>query len=276
LTAELLEKLRLYPRKRLKLLILDQTLALYRAMLLGTPELIRDVHTCRVRLTEMIQSIGSGSIGVEGAGPGRMILPHGVEGLGGAADLFLNALPPEELFVFDQIMQQEVQKKFKAVLAVCVQPENTEPFLQLLLAKSREFLDARLEKADPATAFFQYRGADASGVKMVTRAFEAALPDLAAVSGRRPMEANILACPTGADGERFRSFCEQTLPEVNFIPAPLPDDITFLREYPLVPLAELPQLGPSARDAYDIQMHSDQSPHSRVDVPWRAPGADSY
>src|SRR5205085_5477075 len=113
--------------------------------------------------------------------------------------------------------------------------EHAEPFRQLLMAKAREFLDARLENADPAAAFFQYRDDGPPGVKMLTRAFESALPDLVAVSGRRPMEASILACPTGPDGDRFRKLCEQTLPEVAFIPAPLPDDITFYREYPLVP-----------------------------------------
>ena len=107
---------------------------------------------------------------------------------------------------------------------------------------------------------------------MVTRAFEAALPDLVAASGRRPTEASVLAAPAGPAGDRFRRLCEQALPEVQFIPAPLPDDITFYREYPLMPLADLPQLGPHAKQAYEAQLQTEHSPHARADVPWAPPG----
>ena len=271
-TAELIDTLRAYPRKRLRLIILDHALTLYRGMLGSIPDLGRELAQCRARLTEFARLVGGPAAVVEGAGPGRMILPHGVEGLDGAAEQFLAALPADEWRVFDQLIQQEVQKKYKAVVTVCVRPEHAEPFRALILTKAREFLDARLENADPAAAFFRYRNEGPAGVKMVTRAFEAAAPDLAAAVGTRPMEASILACPSGPDGDQFRAFAEQALPEVQFIPAPLPDDITFFREYPLLPLADLPQLGPHAREAYEAQLQSEHAPHARADVPWGAVG----
>ena len=50
----------------------------------------------------------------------------------------------------------------------------------------------------------------------------------------------------------------ELLPEESIIPATLADDIVFLREYPLLPLAEVPQLGSLAREAYDQQLAGEQ------------------
>jgi hypothetical protein len=119
--------------------------------------------------------------------------------------------------------------------------------------------------------FFRYREDGPKVAKLLARAFESSAPDLTTLSGRPQLEASILAGPTGPDGDRFRQLAEEVLAGVQFIPAPLPDDIVFVREYPLLPLADLPQLGPNAREAYDAQVLADQSPHTRADVPWAAP-----
>jgi hypothetical protein len=269
--VDVTEQIRTYARKRLKLLVLNSTLAVYRGMLRGIPDFIREVGYCRAGLVETAHSVGQGPTAAEGAGPGRMILPHGVEGLDGAADWFLGSLPQEDLTAFDHRVQHEIEKKFKALVAVCNKPEHANQLRTLLVGRAQEYLDSKLETVDPAVVFFRYRDDGPSGTKMVLQAYEGASPDLTGLSGKSQLEATILACPVGPEGARFRRLVETSIPGVQLIPAPLPDDITFFREYPLLPLTDLPQLGPHARGAYDAAAQTDQSPHSRGDIAWVAP-----
>ena len=74
------------------------------------------------------------------------------------------------------------------------------------------------------------------------------------------------------DGDRLQHLAHQVLPDTDFVPAPLPDDICFYRELPQVQLADLPQLGEYAREAYQQALAAGNSPHARADVPWQLPG----
>ena len=40
------------------------------------------------------------------------------------------------------------------------------------------------------------------------------------------------------------------------------------REPPPVELTALPQMAALAREAYEAQLAADQTPHTRIDVPW--------
>src|SRR5207248_1928958 len=57
---EVVETLRAYARKRLRLLVLDNALPIYRGLLNSAPELVREVGFCRARLTELAAAIGGG------------------------------------------------------------------------------------------------------------------------------------------------------------------------------------------------------------------------
>ena len=70
----------------------------------------------------------------------------------------------------------------------------------------------------------------------------------------------------------FRDLVEATLPGIGFIPAVLSDDIAFIREYPLLPLSEVPQLAGHAREAYAAQLAAESSPHTRTDITWPSVG----
>ena len=52
----------------------------------------------------------------------------------------------------------------------------------------------------------------------------------------------ILSVPTGVDGDKVTAMARETLPSVELTPAVLSEDICFYREYPQIPLIELPQL----------------------------------
>lgn len=269
-TGEFLNALEEYPNKRLRLHVLDSTLSIYRRLLASAPEFVREIGFCRGRLQEMAESIQTKGTGDRYlTGPGRMILPHGVEGIDGAADHFLGSLAHQDILDFDAKLQEEIAKKYRSLVNVCVHPQNAAGFLQLLAAQSRQFLESRIGRSNAASVFFRHRNESAPNTpKMLMNSFEEAAPDLTSVSGKPQMEATILAVPDGPDGDRFRQTVDALLPGIGFIPATLDDDIVFVREYPLLPLAELPQLAAHAREAYRQQLAAENNPHTRSDLPW--------
>jgi hypothetical protein len=269
---ETLDLLRAYPRKRLQLHVLEMALSVFRRLLGNAPEYLREINFCRATLTEMhaVLAKASQSIPVT-TGMGKMILPDGCQTLDDAADQFLAALAPEELLAFDQSLQKSISRKFRGVGSVCLKPnEKGAAFRELLLAKARDFLDTKLDHSDPATVLFRSRKQSGSAEALLSEAFGEASPQLIPVAGPRPYEMTVLAAPATEDGNRLLDLVHTALPSLELTTSPLPDDICFYREYPQVPLTDLPQLAGHARDAY-LLMGSDHPPHARADVAWSPP-----
>jgi hypothetical protein len=199
-----------------------------------------------------------------------MVLPDGCQTLDDAADQFLGSLPPEEILAFDQDFQKDTAKKFRGVAAVCIKTDKTDAFLDKLTAKTRAFLDERLERTDPATVILRWRGDGEEAVKLLAEGYAGAAPVPAV--GFEAAETVILAAPPGEAGDRLRELAEEACPGVEFVAAPLADDVVICREPPPVELTALPQMGALAREAYDTQFAADQTPHTRTDVPWMASG----
>ena len=110
---------------------------------------------------------------------------------------------PSELAVpIAEAFQKDTAKKFRGLVAVCLKPVQKGPRLrEMLLAKAREFLDARLYRADPAAVFFRYRpNGGKAGQPEVAEAYREAAPDLAGLAGPKPEEIVVLAVPPGPDG----------------------------------------------------------------------------
>jgi hypothetical protein len=274
-TAELLDLLRVYPRKQLQLIVVDTVLAVYRKLLGNTPEYLREINYCRTSLGDLHAALGQAGGGPttrDSAGPGKLILPTGCNDLDAAADLFLAGLDPQEILAFDQAFQRETRKKFRGLANVCLKAAaKGAQFRELLLARSRAFLDGKLDRSDPATGFFRVRG-DQEGDPLVSEAFEQAAPVVVGRSGPPAQEIAVLAAPLGPDGVKFRATVADVLPGVELATAPLPDDIVFYREYPQLDLADLPQFGDVGKDAYTQMAVADHPPHARSDVSWQPPG----
>jgi serine/threonine protein kinase len=273
-TAEVIELLRSYPRKRLQLHVLDFVLAIFRKMLGNTPEYLREINFCRSTLADMHAALARAvPVSADGGGTGKLILPEGCSTLDEAADQFLASLAPEDLLAFEQTLQKEVSRKFKGLGGVCLKPvEKGGRFRDHLLARSREFLDGKLDSSDPATMFFRYRTPDGSAEPLIGEAFGESTPDLTTRSGSKPEEITILAAPSGSAGDRLRDLAATVIPDIVLTSAPLPDDICFYREFPRLDLGDLPQLGDYAREAYVQMAAADHPPHARVDIPWQPPG----
>jgi serine/threonine protein kinase len=272
-TAEVLDLLRAYPRSRLRLHVLDLALAIYRKLHGNVPEYLREINYCRTTLADFHATVGKASgSNIEPIGPGQLILPDGCPDLDSAADRFLASLNPEDILAFDQDLQKDTTRKFKGLAAVCLKPQQKGPvFRELLLVKSRTFLDARLDHADPAAMFFRDRP-ETSAQSALWDAYTKASPEMSNQLGPNPGEMVILAVPGGPSGEKLRVEAALAVHGVDLTPAPLPDDIAFYREYPQVDLTGLPQLGDLAREAYQ-NMDTEQPPHSRCDIPWQSPTA---
>jgi serine/threonine protein kinase len=271
-TAEVIDLLRQYPRKRLQLHVLDMVLSVYRKLLGNTPEYLRDINFCRMSLAEWHGALATASPPPDEEG-GKLILPDGCANLDEAADQFLAGLAPEDLLAFEQALQKEIKRKFRGLGSVCLKPlEKGARFRDLLLERSREFLDTKFDHSDPAEVFFRYRTDDGETGTLIGASFGLAAPKLTSTrDDESPHEINLLALPQGPAGDRFRELAEQALPGANLVPAPLPDDICFYREFPQLELTDLPQFGEYAREAYQYLGMSDHPPHARVDIPWQPP-----
>ena len=272
--TEVLEHLRGYPRKRLRLDILELALSAYRKLLGATPEFLRDIGTCRAGLTDLHAAISAGvAVGGDPAGPARLILPEGCANLDAAADRFLAGLNPGDVLTFEQDLQRQITRKFRGLAAICLKPLVKGPvFRELLLSLARKFLDAKLDSADPAAVFFRCRSGGPDDYPLVSEAYADAAPELTGYSGKKRDELAILAVPAGEVGDRFRTLVAAALPGVEFTPAPLPDDIVFYREFPRLELTDLPQLGEHGRAAAEALAALGHPTHSRIDIAWTAPG----
>ncbi len=274
--SEILDLLRVYPRKRLQLHVIDMVLAIYRRLLGNTPEYLREINFCRTTLADLHAALAKANSLLPDPVAGKLILPDGCADLDSAADQFLAGLAPEDLLAFEQALQKEVARKFKGLGSVCLKPVEKAPhFRDLLLARSRTFLDGKMERSDPAEVFFRFRTADGTAEPLIGEAYGEAAPDLttAKPGGEKPYEISILAAPTGPAGDQLRDLAARVLPGVDLTPAPLPEDICFYREYPQLEIAELPQLGEFGQEAYQQMATTDHPPHSRVDITWQPPGS---
>ncbi|WP_439620672.1 tubulin-like doman-containing protein [Gemmata sp.] len=271
--AEIVELFSEYPRKRIKLHVADNCLALYRKLLGNAPEYLREINFCRGSLGEMHAQLAAAAPQSSAPVGGKLILPPGCSTLEEAADQFLAGLAPEELLTFEQGLQKEVKRKLKSVGSVCLHPNDKGPiFREILLRMSREFLDRHLDHADPAMVFFRYRS-EGDAEALLAEAYEGAAPELGAKGGPGGhYETFVLGVPPGPAGDELRDLAANALPGVEVAPAALPDDICFYRELSLVPLSALPQLSEHGREAYQAMATGDHPPHARIDIHWQHAG----
>ena len=122
-TAEVVDLLRSYPRKRLQLHVLDLVLAIFRKILGNTPEYLREINFYRSTLADMHSALAKAvPTSADNSGTGKLILPDTCKSLDEAADQFLAGLAPEDLLTFEQTLQKEVSRKFKGLGGVCLKP----------------------------------------------------------------------------------------------------------------------------------------------------------
>jgi serine/threonine protein kinase len=262
--ADLLELLRQFPQKKLECIYLDSMVAMYRTLFNNLPEYRQDVNFCRKRFSELAGQLSSEVTATAPASPGEMLLLAGCNNFDEAADQFLGQIPPEKILSFDQSLQQQVKQRFRGLVNVCLKPEYSGEFLNLLTDQARSFLDAEFPSSDPAAIFLEKYPEESAALAVLRKAYDAATPTM---TPEPPAgEAVVVATPAGPAGERVRELAQQAFPELELLMAAETQDIIVYREYPRVSLPLLPAGGEIAREAY--VSHADQPLHTRIDIPW--------
>ena len=269
-SGELSDALRTYAARKLQSIELGAAVLLYHGLLGAMPDYIRDVNFCRTRLGELGNTAGGLPAVPPDPADEVQLLPPGCATLDDAAEKFVSGLGAEDLLEFDQALQRRITKKYRGVASVCLKPERSAGFLSLTASEVRSFLNPRLDRSDPAAALLRHFGEGDGTRKLLADAYAKAAPTLTPWSG--PPEGAVLAVPPGEAGDQVRRLAAAACPTVEFVPAPVADDILILREYPRVELGALPQTASHAREAYENQLASDHTPHTRADIAWAAPG----
>ena len=264
-TAEVVDLLRSYPRKRLQLHVLDLVLAIFRKMLGNTPEYLREINFCRSTLADMHAALAKAvPTAADSAVTGKLILPDGCKDLDEAADQFLAGLAPEDLLAFEQALQKEVSRKFKGLGSVCLKPlekgGRVSRHCSCRGPRVPRWQARPLRPGDdllPLPHGRRKRGApDRRGVRRGD-------PRARSRGAAQPEEITIAGCSARfRRGSLPRTRRDGAARTSRLTAAPLPDDICFYREYPQLDLADLPQLGDYAREAYVQMAATDHPPHS--------------
>jgi hypothetical protein len=263
--GELAEAVGGYARARLRQLLADAALGVYRAVANGLPDFKLAVADCRAALRRLAAPLAPPAEAYD-PGPATPVLPDGCDTPEAAAERVVGRLTPDELQGFEDELQAAVRRQFRGLANVCQKADKQPAFVALLTDAARRLLDARVEAADPATVLLRVRGDGEPTARLLREGFAKAAPDLAGWD-RPPAEAVLLAAPAGPAGDRVRQLATEACPDLAFDTLPLADDILVYRECPKAPLDRLPHLGPHARDAYLAQLGTDHPPHARRDVP---------
>jgi hypothetical protein len=229
------------------------------------------VNCCHERMGQFLDSLGAVA-DEEGVptdlGLGRYLLPAGSRTMGEAVRCVLGSLQPGE----EETLQEKVQALIGDALRSHVHLCTAAPahFKGLKDAIDREVAavaETSLGRAHAAELYVEQHAQDGEVSADLAQAFDQAQPELAPPPRGRREELCVLAVPPGPEGEQFRAMVSRALPDTPLVPAPTTDDIVFYREQPHLTLADLPQLGPAAREVYQQVLASDQpSPHSRFDI----------
>ena len=147
-------------------------LSVYPKLLGNAPEYLREINFCRATLADMHGTLGVTGPTADDLAGGKLILPDGCSTLDDAADQFLAGLAPEDLLAFEQSLQKEITRKFRGLGSICLKAADKGPrFRELLLDRSREFLDTKFDHSDPAEVFFRHRTESGTVGPLIGEAF---------------------------------------------------------------------------------------------------------
>jgi serine/threonine protein kinase len=274
--VEMVELLRAYAAASREAVLLRAVARLYQDLQTNLRKYLLAVDCCRPRLRQFVDSFadvsGRDAVPVD-LGLGRYLLPGAARTLGEAVGRVLDSLTPEDEQALQDRVQALIGDALQAHLHLCTAPPAH--FFDLKEAIAREVAavaESSLGKAHAAELYVEQHAADPEVSADLAGAFDEARPELAPPRHGGAEELCILAVPPGREGEHFRSLVESALPDTPMRLAGSADDVVFYRELPRLPLDELPQLGPAAREVYEQVLASEPlGPHSRGDIPaWRA------
>src|SRR5262249_53746930 len=145
--------------------------------------------------------------------------------------------------------------------------EHVPVLKELIDRETLEFVTARVGTATPAEAFFRHCPDEQEAHRELTHAFDEAAPELAAMPGRGGATWSALIAPDD-DGGPLRALVARALPDETITVCD-GGEVAFVREQAHTRPADLPQLGPFARETFQQVQTSESGPAlSRTDVSW--------
>ncbi len=267
------EALRDYPAARVQALVAQRVLAVFRKLAANLPEYRREVAYCRARLEKLVPSVHEEALSSSGGGlgPGRYFLPSGFESLDQTVDAILERLTADEVLDLDRRVQAVIQREFKALAQACLKGSRVVRDVGSLVQQEIEpFVAQRLGRPDVAASYLEQQVEEAQSVEGLATAFAEAAPALKLEDRGQQPERYVLGLPDGPQADRLEELARRAVPGQDVHRVPSLENVVFYREQSLA-FADLPQLGPEARRAYEqVEATEQVSPHSRTDITtWR-------
>ena len=265
--AELADALRLYPRARFQALTFRHLVATYHAVREALGGQLADVATARQRLAAVVTAAPPD----EPPDPPvslRRLMPPGCATVGEAVERFLKVLTEADMTAIDRRVQAVLEPEAGGLLHVCLNSAaGVGGVIEIVYEESRAHLDARLGEVGLAAMFAERFRTPQQAERAIEQAYQEAEPAWVGNGPWAGSEVAVLSCPGGASGEALRELARRAIPVAGLPVTDGRDDLTVYREWPAVPLAALPHLGPVAAAAYDALPETTScTPHARLDV----------
>ncbi|MCI0702918.1 MAG: protein kinase [Planctomycetia bacterium] len=263
--AELTDALRQYPRARFQALTFRQMMTLYQAL--------RDVLNARVTDVSVTRQRVATAAAVEDRPLDlplslRRLMPTGCATIAEAVDRFVQSVTDADLTEIDRRIQSVLEPEGGGLFKVCQgTAAGTDGVIGLVFEEARTYLDARLGDVGLASMFAERFRTPQQAERAIEQAHQEAEPSWIGPGPWTSAEITVVGCPAGESGESLRELARRAIPVAGLPISESRDDLTIYREWPSVPLAALPHLGPAGVAAYHALPEAIQcTPHARVDV----------
>ncbi|HEX4610571.1 MAG TPA: hypothetical protein VH092_20445, partial [Urbifossiella sp.] len=264
--AELADALRSFPRARYQAVLHRALARVYQGVRDPLAAHLTDVVACKDRLTEIA---GPADPPPADFIPGpRRLMPPGCLGVEDAVARFEGVLTDADLAAIDARVQAALEPELGGLFQACFHSAvGPEGVVAAVREEARSYLDARLGEVDMGAMFAERFRSRQQAEAAVGHAFAEAEPDWVGGGPWTGTEVTVLAAPDGVAGGPVRELAARAIPVAGLPTAESRDDVTIYREYPAVPLAAVPHLGPAGSTAYQNLPDANQcSLHSRLDV----------
>ncbi|MBA4063459.1 MAG: hypothetical protein C0501_07055 [Isosphaera sp.] len=264
--GEFAEAVRAFPRARLRAVLGRAVFAVYQAVRDALTGQLADVAAARARLAA---AADLRRLRAEEGEVGGRLLPPGCGSVGEAVEKFLGVLGDHDLAEVDRRAQAAVAGAAEGLFQACLNPAGgAEAVAAAVCEEARAHLDRRLGAVDFAAMFAGKYPTPRQAERAVEQAYLGAEPGWVGGGPWSADEVAVLGCP--GEGP-LRDLAVGAVPVKDLPVADTPDELAVYREWPAVPLAALPQLGPAAAAAYRALPEAQQCPaHARLDVTvWR-------
>jgi hypothetical protein len=203
---------------------------------------------------------------------GRFLFPTGCKSLPEAVEYFEGRLGADALNELDVRMEAMLKKQFTALVNVCLTSAHVLKTVEAaMLQTAEEFVSMQVGELNVAEMFLEHHPNATQRAEEWKHIYDEACPELSGDPCGQGVELCVLAAPSGSAGDRLRELAGLALPDVDWHTAPGDEDILLYRERTNLPLADLPQMGPLAQDAYRQMSAAEHfTPHCRCDVDFGA------